>query len=350
MHWNGVRMERSDILYFYQSVIFNCGVLLFFIYLIVRKKKNLHNFERKGKRGGEKGQNIRKSELIFRACVIVISILFGVTCIPEFKDIPYAINEDFKTITGTVKGGDNSRNNNVRKRYISIVESGTNQEIDVVIRDRFINQGETMTVAYLPNSGFGSRVQTVIQERNKNPQNSEEKQQSGTGKLLGTLAGLTILIAVMRVGIKLLKKENDVEKDIVKMPNIYIKIGEFILVIGVFGTGFFIIYHAYMHVIMIGIPLVLIGIIFYYSTCHWKIIVNCDGIVIVHSLKPRQAVPFSAISKIVLKNINTINAEIGESMDIYVSGKKTTNLDVCYEGYQYLKEILVKNNIKIEQK
>lgn len=344
-------MERSDILYFYQSIIINCGILLFFLYLTVRKKKNFNDIERRVKGGVEKRKNLRNPEMIYRACVVVIAILFGGTCIPEFKDVPYALKKDFKTIAGTVKGEDHSRNDSVRKRYISIIENGTNQEIDVVIRDRFIDKGEAMTVVYLPNSGFGSRVQAVIQESNNDKETAEEKQHNSTGRMLGTLVCLAILIAVIRAELKLLKRSIDTEEDnIVKMPAIYKKIGEFILVIGVFGTGFFIIYHAYMHVKIIGIPLVIIGIIFYYSTYRWKIIVNIDGIVIVHSFKPRQTVLFSSISKIVLKNIYTINTELGENMDIYVNDKKTTNLDECYEGYQYLKEILIKNNIKIEQK
>lgn len=37
-------------------------------------------------------------------------------------------------------------------------------------------------------------------------------------------------------------------------------------------------------------------------------------------------------------------------MEIFVSGKKITNLDECYEGYKYLKEVLIKNYVNIEKK
>lgn len=153
-------MESSDILYFYYMVVVYCVILLFFVYLVARKKK-ASDALKEGilKKWVETGKNQYYFEVVFRLCMLLVVVWYFGICIPYFKDISYARNKDFNIVTGITKSQDHSRNNTVRKRYLTIIENETNKEIRVEVLDRFIDIGEIMTVVYLPNTRFGSRIQ-----------------------------------------------------------------------------------------------------------------------------------------------------------------------------------------------
>ncbi|WP_313152233.1 hypothetical protein [Lacrimispora sp.] len=346
-------MENSDILYFYGTVIFDCITILFFFYFAISKKMVSDSFKDNLKDWVKRGKNQIYFEVIFRICMLSVAIWGVKAFLPDFKDIPFARNEDFNTVTGVVKAGDTSRNNTVRKRYIRIVEDGTNKEIHIRIRGGYVESGEVMTVVYLPNSGFGSRIYTKEKVNEPEQDNIEKRNHKWIGQLSGELARIIFFSVVLTVWIKSLKGRKNVrenEGNVVRTPMVYRQIGIFCVVVSIILIIFFTIGHAEMHIKIIGIPLFLLGVFWIYLTYHWKILVNTDSIVVIHNFKFKQIVPYTSIEKLVLKNIYTIAAELGENMDIYVNGKKITNLDECYEGYQYLKEMLIKNNVRIEKK
>ncbi|MGC6174551.1 hypothetical protein [Lacrimispora sp. 38-1] len=170
---------------------------------------------------------------------------------------------------------------------------------------------------------------------------------------IGTFLGLAFTVTVINIWINCLKKQKEKvesESKVVRIPLPYRYLGIFTLAVGVPMTIFFFVGHALLHIKIIGMPINLLGLFIIYITYHWKILVNFDSIIVVHNFRYKRKNPFSSIEKVILRNIIITNVEMGESMEIFVSGKKITNLDECYEGYKYLKEVLIKNYVKIEQK
>jgi hypothetical protein len=281
---------------------------------------------------------------------------------PYFKDIQYMRNKEFKTVTGISKYGDDRRNDTIRKRYLQIIENGTNKKIHVIILDKYVKAGEILTVVYLPNSGFGSRVQKEENRYKTSRQNltvsvpklnSKENFLNWVAPILTSLLGVIILITIINVWVKSFRKQknkNYNKNNIVTMPVAFKNIGIFCLGTAIAINLFFGLGHASkMHFVMIGIPILLISLLWIYLMNRWKIIINSNNIIIIRSFRSKRIVPFNSVEKMVLKTDYIIETEISEKIDIYVDGKKIIDLAEYYEGYQYLKEALIKNNVKIEQ-
>lgn len=134
---------------------------------------------------------------------------------------------------------------------------------------------------------------------------------------------------------------------IVRTP-LWIKpVGFNTLIFSIVLSLFFMIGGAYENVKFVGIPLLLISIITIYLTLHWKIIVNTNGIIVVHNFKIRKKIAFASIDKVVCRKEIMTNLEEGEGMYIYANGKKITNFDQTFWEYDSFKKILISNNIEI---
>lgn len=126
----------------------------------------------------------------------------------------------------------------------------------------------------------------------------------------------------------------------VEMPKILKMIGSGTLTASIFIIAFFTFARAIVHIKILGIPLLIISLIFNYSIYHWKIMIDSDGLTIFHNFRFKQKIPFSIIAKVEIHNGIMSNAEQGENMTIYVKEKKIIRVDEGYEGYYYLKTIL----------
>lgn len=107
-----------------------------------------------------------------------------------------------------------------------------------------------------------------------------------------------------------------------------------------------------MHIIVIGIPLTLLGIIMLYLMFHWRIIANADSIIIVHNFRNKQKIALTLIDEVILRKEIMTNLVEGEGIYIYIKGdkqKKVANIDQTYGGYGAFKEFLIKNNVMIKR-
>lgn len=152
-------MEKSDILYFYGQVVFQCCTILWLIYLVIRKKKVSDQFVGiKLKQWLNVGNNQFRFETAFRCCMLLFAFVTIIISMNYFKDIPHLRSGNFQEIVGVVIGGDHRRNKSTSRRYVGVVEQGTNREYSVSFFDNYVDKGEALTVICLPHTGFGTRI------------------------------------------------------------------------------------------------------------------------------------------------------------------------------------------------
>lgn len=153
-------MDKSDIIYIYGRIVINIAINLILVCLIVSKRKYFPvDIQSVLKIWLDTGKNRYYSEIGIRLSMAIL--LFGhiITGLDYFKDIPYINNKEFEIITGIIDSGDHSRDDRNRRRYVSIVQEGTNQKIRVSFFDTYVTAGEKITIICLPNSKFGTRIQ-----------------------------------------------------------------------------------------------------------------------------------------------------------------------------------------------
>ena len=90
--------------------------------------------------------------------LIILFIIFWILYLyPLVKDIPNAIQDDYIVTSGEVVSWDYTQENTNKLRVIS-VKSGENEEITVHVYGYGVHKGDTITVAYFPNSKYGKVV------------------------------------------------------------------------------------------------------------------------------------------------------------------------------------------------
>lgn len=94
----------------------------------------------------------RSMKIFVGAALIFMYLVMGV---PLIMDIPNVISEKYLSVEGEVVEWDFSRENRKKERSIGIIDSKTNQKVNVVVYSYGIKKGEYIEAIYLPYSKYG---------------------------------------------------------------------------------------------------------------------------------------------------------------------------------------------------
>lgn len=94
----------------------------------------------------------RSIKIFVGAALIFMYLVMGV---PLIMDIPNVISEKYLSVEGEVVEWDFSRENRKKERSIGIIDSKTNQKVNVVVYSYGIKKGEYIEAIYLPYSKYG---------------------------------------------------------------------------------------------------------------------------------------------------------------------------------------------------
>lgn len=94
----------------------------------------------------------RSIKIFVGAALIFMYLVMGV---PLIMDIPNVISEKYLSVEGEVVEWDFSRENRKKERSIGIIDSKTNQKVNVVVYSYGIKKGEYIEAIYLPHSKYG---------------------------------------------------------------------------------------------------------------------------------------------------------------------------------------------------
>ena len=138
-----------------QVIILIIGTIIYLI-SIIRKKRWIKWEEM----SPDMKQTIKKREktinrsmkIFVGAALIFMYLVMGV---PLIMDIPNVISEKYLTVEGEVVEWNFSRENQKKERSIGIIDSKTNQKVNVVVYSYGIQKGEYIEAIYLPHSKYG---------------------------------------------------------------------------------------------------------------------------------------------------------------------------------------------------
>ena len=140
----------------YIHVIILIIATIIYLISIIRKKRWI-KWE---KMSPDMKQTIKKREktinrsikIFVGAALIFMYLVMGV---PLIMDIPNVISEKYLSVEGEVVEWDFSRENRKKERSIGIIDSKTNQKVNVVVYSYGIKKGEYIEAIYLPHSKYG---------------------------------------------------------------------------------------------------------------------------------------------------------------------------------------------------
>ena len=140
----------------YIQVIILIIATIIYLISIIRKKRWI-KWE---KMSPDMKQTIKKREktinrsikIFVGAALIFMYLVMGV---PLIMDIPNVISEKYLTVEGEVVEWNFSRENQKKERSIGIIDSKTNQKVNVVVYSYGIKKGEYIEAIYLPHSKYG---------------------------------------------------------------------------------------------------------------------------------------------------------------------------------------------------
>lgn len=140
----------------YIQVIILIIATIIYLISIIRKKRWI-KWE---KMSPDMKQTIKKREktinrsikIFVGAALIFMYLVMGV---PLIMDIPNVISEKYLSVEGEVVEWDFSRENRKKERSIGIIDSKTNQKVNVVVYSYGIKKGEYIEAIYLPHSKYG---------------------------------------------------------------------------------------------------------------------------------------------------------------------------------------------------
>lgn len=133
-------------------------IIMTIIYLIslIRKKRWI-KWE---KTSPDMKQTIKKHEKTLNNCSKIfvgtaLIFMYLVMGIPLIMDIPNVISEKYLSVEGEVVEWNFSREDQKKERSIGIIDSKTNQKVNVVVYSYGIQKGEYIEAIYLPHSKYG---------------------------------------------------------------------------------------------------------------------------------------------------------------------------------------------------
>lgn len=140
----------------YIQVIILIIATIIYLISIIRKKRWI-KWE---KMSPDMKQTIKKREktinrsikIFVGAALIFMYLVMGV---PLIMDIPNVISEKYLSVEGEVVEWDFSRENRKKERSIGIIDSKTNQKVNVIVYSYGIKKGEYIEAIYLPHSKYG---------------------------------------------------------------------------------------------------------------------------------------------------------------------------------------------------
>lgn len=140
----------------YIQVIILIIATIIYLISIIRKKRWI-KWE---KMSPDMKQTIKKREktinrsikIFVGAALIFMYLVMGV---PLIMDIPNVISEKYLSVEGEVVEWDFSRENQKKERSIGIIDSKTNQKVNVIVYSYGIKKGEYIEAIYLPHSKYG---------------------------------------------------------------------------------------------------------------------------------------------------------------------------------------------------
>lgn len=151
-------MYGGDLAYLFLRFIFCIICVCICIYFILIKKRivcweNAVDSKKMWMKEHEKRINRIIACCMGIACIVFIEAVI----IPYIRDIPYIIRGEYKIVTGIACNKDHGGRNLEEERTVQILsEDGC--KVEVIFFDDYIDEGEKLTVIYLPNSKFGSRI------------------------------------------------------------------------------------------------------------------------------------------------------------------------------------------------
>lgn len=151
-------MNQVDLAYISVEFIISVAVILFCVVTFF-KKSRLIKWEQatESKKNWVRRHEKRLNNICYMV-LLVMSIVVSINItVPYLLDFPCIINGSYLIITGKAKTADHGGRNSNQKREIEIIDNnGDSKRISFF--SEYINQGEAVTVVYLPHLKYGTRI------------------------------------------------------------------------------------------------------------------------------------------------------------------------------------------------
>ena len=152
-------MNQSDLLYISAQVVIAFAVVLFSGVVCLKRYRLIkwENATESKKKWVKKYEN-KLNNICFVILLVMSLIALKIRIVPYVLDIPYIIEGNYSIITGRAKQKDHGGADTREVREIEIVDKKGNVE-NISFFGEYIDEGEKVTVVYLPYSKFGTRLQ-----------------------------------------------------------------------------------------------------------------------------------------------------------------------------------------------
>lgn len=150
-------MNKADLIYVFIKFMISTVVIIFTIAVLWRKR--LIKWERvtDNKKAWVREHEEKANKICYIVLVLTSLILLMNITIPYIRDVPYIIKGEYLIITGVAKKQDHGGRDSRQERNIEIVDENGRSERVSFFSD-FIDEGEEVTVIYLPHLKYGTRI------------------------------------------------------------------------------------------------------------------------------------------------------------------------------------------------
>lgn len=151
-------MNKGDLTYLFFDFLFSTIVVCVCIYFAFVKKRIIKwEDASNSKKQWMKEHESRINKIIVCGMIGAIILFTEGSIIPYMRDIPYIMRKEYMIAEGWAENQDHGGRDEEEKRSVWIV-SGNGDKIQVSFFDDYVNEGEKLTVVYLPHSKFGTRM------------------------------------------------------------------------------------------------------------------------------------------------------------------------------------------------
>lgn len=337
-------MNKGDLTHLFFDFLLSVIIVCVCIYCVFVKKRIVKWEDASDSKKQWMKEHESRINKIIACCMIGAAILFAEgSIIPYIRDIPYIMREEYMIAKGRAGNRDHGGRDVEEKRTVQVIlEDG--DKVEVKFFDDYVDEGEELTVAYLPHSKFGTRINGRGGELDAAPPVAEEKREmSGWVCLLYAIGMLVAFMLVYRYDKKHANPENGTaDRYIIMVPAILKQVYMLVFAAGMMLYGIFSILYLKKlggvtdgH-LALGAVLASIGIAAIFLASKWKVEVSGEKIKVSPLFRRTISVNISEIER----------AKTGSKgeLAVFYKGKKLATVDRLCINYDKLRDTLVRYN------
>lgn len=337
-------MSSGDLTYLFFDFLLSVIIVCVCIYCVFVKKRIVKWEDASDSKKQWMKEHESRINKIIACCMIGTVILFAEgSVIPYIRDIPYIMREEYMIAKGRAENQDHGGRDEEEKRTVQVIlEDG--DKVELKFFDDYVDEGEELTVAYLPHSKFGTRINRRDEGLDVAPLVAEEKREmSGWECLLYAMGMPLAFMLVYRYDKKHSKPAKETaDRYVIMVPAILKQVYMLVFAAGMMLYGIFSILYLKKlggvtegH-LALGAVLASIGIVATFLASKWKVEVSGEKLKVSPWFRRTISVSTSEIER----------AKTGskDELMVFYKGKKLVTVDRLCINYDKLRDTLVRCN------